>query len=86
MAVLSNADRAALWAEFMRDPARLGNGASGLTKAQLRAAIDAADDWADANASAYNLALPQPARGALSAKQKAAILMFVIDKRHEVTA
>ncbi len=84
MAVLSDTDRAELWAEFMRSPQHMFNGAGSITKAQLRAAIDAADDWADANASAYNTAIPQPARSALSSKQKAAILMFVIDRRWTV--
>ncbi len=83
MAVLSDSDRLALWMQYMaaasqrRDPLPL-------SKADLRAAINAADTWADDNASAYNLAIPQPARAALTAKQKAEILMFVIRRRHEV--
>jgi hypothetical protein len=56
-----------------------------ITKAQLRAAVDAADQWADDNASAYNQAIPQPARGALTAAQKARILMFVVRRRYEVS-
>lgn len=79
MAVLNDADRAALWADFMR----LGLPLAGLTKADLRAAFNAADDWADANKASYNAALPQPARGALTAPQKAKLLAMVILRRHE---
>lgn len=53
----------------------------GITKADLRAAIDAVDDWVDANSSSFNLAIPQPARGALTATQKALLLDYVVRKR-----
>jgi hypothetical protein len=65
MAVLSDTDRAALWAEFMRDQSA-SRTPMGLTKADLRAAVDAADAWADSNAASFNTALPQPARNALT--------------------
>lgn len=81
MAVLSDPDRAALAADFQRTPLHIGNGAGGLTKADLRAAINGADDWADANATAYNSAIPQPARGAMTSKQKTLLLSYVILKR-----
>jgi hypothetical protein len=84
MAVLSTADRAALWADAMREMSALGASCS-ITKADLRAALDAADVWADSNAASYNAALPQPARTALSARQKARLLAYVIMRRYEVT-
>ncbi len=84
MAVLSNADRAALWAEFMRTTENVA-GTGALTKADLRAAIDAADQWSDDNAAAFNSAIPQPARGLLSARQKAALLVFVTKRRWELS-
>jgi hypothetical protein len=34
-----------------------------VSKADLRAAVNAADDWASASAAGYNAALPAPARG-----------------------
>lgn len=83
MAVLSNADRLVLWGRFMadlsgrRDPLPLN-------KADLRAAVDAVDAWADANAAAFNAAIPQPARTLLTAKQKAELLVYVVRRRHEV--
>ena len=65
----------------MRD--RLGTLAP-LAKADLRAAVDAVDDFLDANAATINAAIPQPARGALTTKQKALLLMYVVAKRYNV--
>lgn len=81
MATLSPADRATLSAEVQRS----GDCPGAITKPDLLAAINAADDWADLNAAAYNLALPLPARTALTARQKAALLMYVIRRRYEVS-
>ena len=84
MAVLSNADRASLWAEIMqawsneRTPC-------GVNKPDLRAAVDAIDDWVNTNAAVFNLAIPQPARGALTARQKAQLLTLVVRRRFEVS-
>lgn len=79
MAVLADAERAAVWATVMREM-----DIAGLTKAQLRAAIDATDAWIDANAAAYNTALPVAARNALTAKQKAWLFSFVSLRRQGV--
>jgi hypothetical protein len=84
MAVLPDNDRQALWAEAMRLMSDLHE-PCGITKTDLRAAINAADAWADANAAAYNTAIPQPARAALTSQQKARILMLVIRRRYEVS-
>jgi hypothetical protein len=78
MAVLSDALRRELWAEFMqvnRDPC-------GITKVDLRAAVDAIDTWLDGNAASLNTAIPQPARSNLSAAQKARLLALVALKRY----
>lgn len=85
MAALSTADRAALHAQVMRDLSSVSEALGALTKADLAAAINAADDWADANAASYNSAIPQPARNALTASQKARILSYVIRRRYEVS-
>ncbi len=84
MAVLSDANRWAVWADYMR---KLGEDEEqiALLKPELRAAFNAADDWVEANRASYNSALPLPARTALTARQKAALLMIVIRKRFEVT-
>lgn len=82
MAVLAEQDRFDIWAEYMRDKA-VGAMAA-LTKPQLRAAVDAADDWANSNAAAFNTALPVAARNALTGPQKALLLVYVITKRWQV--
>jgi hypothetical protein len=81
MAVLSENDRALLWAEFMRDRSGARDPLS-LTKADLRAAVNAVDDWLNTNAAAMNTAIPQPARGALTTPQKALLLQFVVARRY----
>jgi hypothetical protein len=80
MALLSDQDRAELSAALIRELSELRETHT-LTKADLRAAVNAADAWAEANAASYNTALPQPARNALTSGQKARILMFVIRQR-----
>jgi len=85
MAVLTEADRARIWRGFMRHESGRGS-ALGLTKPDLRAAVDATDDWIEANAASYNAALPQPARGALTQEQKALLFMAVTLTRYNVEA
>jgi hypothetical protein len=82
MAALPEADRVAEWAAFMRAPA----GGLSITKAQLRAAVDGIDSWADSNAggAVFNAAIPQPARNALSDQQKALMLLRVLQRRYQV--
>ncbi len=84
MAVLSDTDRVAEWAGFMSDIS-LRREPIGLTKPDLRAAVDAIDDWVDDNAAAFNQALPVAARTALTVAQKAELLMRVVRRRFEVT-
>lgn len=48
-----------------------------LSKPDLAAAISAIDQWVESNASAFNSAIPQPARGVLTSKQKAELLSIV---------
>jgi hypothetical protein len=82
VAVLGESDRAACWKDWMARNLE----ACGFTKTQLRAAVDAADDWANSNAASYNSALPLPFRTAATAAQKALLLVFVIARRHLVGA
>lgn len=79
MAVLSNADRIAVWTEWMRQNKIAITGA--LTKAELRAAVDALDDFLNTNATTINNAIPLPARTVLTTPQKAALLSFVVMRR-----
>lgn len=86
MAVMSNADRALVSAEYQRGGNSDTGTFSGVVKADIRAAVNAVDDWAVANAASFNSALPVAARNNLTATQKARLLMFVIKKRYEVGA
>lgn len=87
MAVMQDADRFSVWASFMRREQLvfiLLAAVSGVTKAQLRAGVDAADQWASDNAVSYNSALPAPVRNNLTANQKTALLVYVLLKRSQV--
>ena len=84
MAVLTDEKRKALWEEFMRQLSTRREPLGALIKAELRDAVNAMDDWINANSASFNTAIPQPARGALTAKQKAELFMFVIRGRFDV--
>lgn len=77
MAVLGDSERFEVWAQVMRELSM-----PGITKPELRAAVNALDTWLNDNAAAANAALPQPARGVLTVEQKAALLSYVIARRY----
>lgn len=84
MAVLNEANRFALWADYMRN---FPEGEScAVTKTELRAAVDGLDDFLNTNAANINAAIPQPARAALTIVQKARLLVWVIRKRYDIGA
>jgi len=78
MAVLSDQDRADVTQEFMA----LAAGPFTITKADIRAAVNALDDWYNTNAAAANAALPQPARAALTTTDKAHMSNLIVSKRY----
>lgn len=78
MAVMSDPDRVLVWADWMRENII----ACGFNKTALKAAVDAADQWASDNAASYNSALPTTFRNNATNAQKAMLLMLVIMKRH----
>lgn len=83
MAVMTDIARAEVVAAWMRDnEATVG----AITKLDLRAAINAVDQYMSDNAAAMNAAIPQPARGQLTTKQKALILTAVVAKRYILEA
>lgn len=81
MAVLSESARRDVWADLMRRFSSDGS-TIGVSKADLRAAVDAIDNYLNTNATAINNTIPQPARGALTTQQKAILLMFVTQRRY----
>lgn len=85
MAVLSEADRAACWSDFMAEQSANHSTLGDMTKAELRALVDAVDNWVNDNAASFNAALPEPAKTELTARQKARMLLHVVDKRWKVS-
>lgn len=83
MALLSEADRRAI--NHTIQQVLSDNFVSiSLTKAEIRAAVDAVDEWIDNNAASFNQALPTVARNTLTARQKVQLFMFVVSKRFEM--
>ncbi len=77
MSVLIEFDRFTVWADLMR----LDESYSGMSKVDLRAAVNAVDDWIEANQASFNAALPLPARTALTARQKTLLFMAVAARK-----
>jgi len=76
MATLTTQQRGEIHAFLCR---RFGYG--GITKADVQAVVDATDSWQDANATAFNTALPEPGKTALTLTQKTIIFCYVALKR-----
>lgn len=85
MAVLQDADRVQVSGDLQREASRTNTALPGMTKADIKAAIDATDTWIDTNAAAFNTALPVAARTNLTAQQKAQLFLFVAKRRYEVS-
>lgn len=81
MAVLPTLNRQKVWALLQRTLECPG----GITKPQLQAVVDSTDQWAEDNSAAFNLSIPQPQRGILTARQKALILAYVLDERFNLS-
>lgn len=76
MATLSEADRLRVWRGLMRYASSQGMELDGMVKSDLKDAVDATDDWIDANQSSFNTALPSAAQTNLTLAQKT--LMFCV--------
>lgn len=82
MAVLTAQQRAEVRSDFMQALSAIHEQCTGLTKADLLAAVNGLDDYLNTNAAAINSAIPQPARANLSTAQKARLLNLVVTKRY----
>ena len=85
MAELSAQDRLLVYSTWIDFVSRNRQAIAGLSKAELRAAVNAMDTWIDDNQASFNSALPTAARTSLTTKQKVRIFIEVIRKRWEVT-
>lgn len=83
MAALSTTIRAQLWRGLMRSWSRRGETVAGVTKDDLQAAVNAADDWANSNAASFNTALPSAFKNNATAGQKALLLAVVVLARFD---
>lgn len=79
MAVLTDSERAEIAAQFHRDNSEA---IGAITKPQLRAVVDALDDFLNTNASAINTSIPTPQRTILTTSQKARLFGLVVRKRY----
>jgi hypothetical protein len=83
MAVLPDQDRFECWQRSMELMSEIREGCT-ISKQDLRAAVNAIDTWVNDNAATMNAAIPQPARSALTQKQKARLFTLVVHRRYEV--
>jgi hypothetical protein len=74
---MSDENRRRAWLRWMRDNRQ----PVAFTKADLRDALDATDDWIDENQASFNSALPQPFRSAATAEQKTLLFCYVAMRR-----
>lgn len=81
MPALSDSDRVLCAREWIERIFVRAGVTANLTSAQIKSAVDAADDWADANAASFNSALPTAFRNNATTEQKTLLLSYVILKR-----
>ena len=82
MAVLDEANRVAVWEQQMRDPELVAEMYGSMTKSDLRAAVNAIDDYFETNKTTINNTLPAAAKAAMTTKQKAKLLVYVLARRY----
>lgn len=78
-APLSDAKRSKIWADIMSE----GGGFGTLNKYQLKAVIEAADNWIGSSTSSFNNSLPEPGKSQLDMKMKLKIFRMLIKIRWE---
>lgn len=83
MAVLTDAERFGIRKQFAGGLSATRT-LFALSKPDIQAAVNAIDNWVDANAVSFNTAIPQPDRGTLTSKQKVQILFYIVARRYEV--
>lgn len=84
MANLTIQERADATLEMIRHEIVALNQTATLTTTELRALVDAMDDYLEANATAINQSIPQPLRGNASTKMKALAMGYAALKRAKV--
>lgn len=83
MAVLSDNDRRAVWADVMREFSQREYSIA-LDKPTLRAVVNAIDDLLNSSAASINTTINNAGGSSLTAKQKAWLVSEVIRQRYNV--
>ena len=86
MATMTDNDRIAAWAEYVQDLSAEIDLSTGTLLTEVRAAIDAADQWVDDNRASFNGALSEPFQTWATPRQKAQLLMLVVLRRFNTRA
>lgn len=83
-ASLPDADRHEVYADLMRLQSAELIHTGAITKSQMRAAVDATDQWISDNSTSYNNSLPLIVRNTLSNKEKARLFLVVAKRRFDI--
>ena len=81
MSKMTEDQRQASHADFMRVLSRQRSSTSDLTKSEMRSLYNAADDWMDDNLGSFDAALPARPRSKLTRAQKVELLSHAAEKR-----
>jgi len=77
---LDNTQRVITWANCL-EAIRDADIADSVIRDAVLAAVNAADDWVEANQASYNTALPEPFKTWATPRQKSLVLMQVVLRR-----
>lgn len=82
MALMTDNQRKAVWAGIMERLSSRHEALGTMTKADVRAAIDAADQWISDNQASFKTALPAAFAANATNAQKIELFMLIADGRH----
>ena len=83
MAVLTDIEHDEVSFKYQGDLSRVLETLAGVTKADIKAAVVAVDQWVNDNKESFNTALPVATRTNLSAAQKSQLLVYVVERRFQ---
>jgi len=81
MAVMTDTDRHRAAMQWMRERVRLATNLAGLTKIDLRSAVNDTDDWIEAAQGSFNTALPEPFKSTANVTDKTLLFCYVALRR-----
>lgn len=81
MAAMSNADRITAARNWVQRIFVEAGQTANMDGPAIKAAVDAVDDWVDANQTSFNTALPEPFKSTANLAQKSLLLAYVVMRR-----